>query len=215
MNLLTGDGVKQGGMDSGMFSKKFDRRIYLAVAVILFATSLGLSFGVYVLWPSRREAGYMPGQPLPFSHKLHAGDLKIECLYCHSQADQGPHATVPPISTCMKCHEHVQTRDTQGKLMPGIAILLDHWERSEPLRWNKVNDLADFVYFDHSRHVNADVTCQECHGAVETFEHMQRQYGLKMRWCLACHRQKAEKVRTGNDLDPTTRAPIHCTTCHR
>ena len=106
-----------------MFSKKFDRRVYIALATLLFALTVGASFGAFVLWPSRREAGYMPDQPIAYNHKIHAGDLKIECLYCHSEADRGPHATVPPLSTCMKCHEEVQTKDAEDSPWPAASYL--------------------------------------------------------------------------------------------
>ena len=82
-----------------MFTRKFDNRVYITVGVLVFSLVLGTSFGASVLWPSRREAGYSPPQPIPYSHKLHAGELKIECLYCHSQADKGPQATIPSVAT--------------------------------------------------------------------------------------------------------------------
>jgi len=204
-----------------LFTRKFERRVYIAAGVFLLSCAIGLAFGAYVLWPSNLETGYQPEQPLPFSHKLHAGEMKISCLYCHTEADRGPHATVPPLSICMKCHEQVQTKDEAGNLKPGLASLLDHWNRKEPITWQKVNDVADFVYFDHSRHVAAGVTCQECHGPVETMEHMRRANSLKMSWCLDCHRQPlSEKdsaavceraVREGR----SSRAPVNCNTCHR
>lgn len=198
-----------------MFSKRFERRVYLALGTLGFAAALGGSFGAYVLWPSRREAGYAPKQPIPYSHKLHAGELEIECLYCHSQADKGPHATVPDVAVCMKCHEQVQTKDENGELTPGMVTLLEHWREKKPLVWNKVHDLADFVYFDHSRHVLADVTCQECHGPVETMERMRREYGQKMSWCLDCHKQELSEDDPARKPGRSTRAPIDCSTCHR
>jgi hypothetical protein len=200
-----------------MFSKKFDRRVYIALATILFALTVGASFGAFILWPSRREAGYMPDQPIAYNHKIHAGDLKIECIYCHTEADRGPHATVPPISTCMKCHDVVQTKDAEGNLESETAKLLDYWKKQEPVRWNKVNDVADFVYFDHSRHMTeiADLTCQECHGPVETFVHMKRQYGLKMGWCLDCHKEPLAEDDPRRATGQKNRAAIHCSACHR
>jgi hypothetical protein len=204
-----------------MFTRKFERRVYVAAGVFLLSCVIGVSFGAYVLWPSHLEAGYEPEQPLPYSHLLHAGELQIQCVYCHTEAERGAHATVPPLSTCMKCHEQVQTRDESGNLKPGLAILLDHWKSREPIAWNKVNDLADFVYFDHSRHLAANLQCQECHGPVETMERVRRQYGMKMSWCLDCHRQPlSEKDPAGvweraSQQERTCRGPIHCSTCHR
>ncbi len=198
-----------------MFTKKFDNRVYLAIGVLLFSCTLGVSFGAYVLWPSNREAGYAPEQPIAYSHRLHAGELKIECLYCHTQADKGPRATIPPVSTCMKCHDQVQNKDDQGKLTPAMATLLDHWEKKKPIVWNKVNDLADFAYFDHSRHVNSSIECQECHGPIETMVRVRREYGLKMAWCLDCHKQTPSEGDAALRRGDPTRAPIHCSTCHR
>ncbi len=198
-----------------MFTKKFERRVYIAIGFFVFALVVGGAFGAYVLWPSNLEAGYEPEQPLPYSHKVHAGTLQIDCLYCHVEAETGPHATVPSVAVCMNCHLEVQTKDLQGQLKPGIAILLSHWEKKEPIVWNKVNDLADFAYFDHSRHMTAGLTCQKCHGPVETMEHVRRQYGLKMSWCLDCHKQVPPAGSAAEARGDATRASINCTACHR
>lgn len=198
-----------------MFTKKFERRVYIAVGVFVFSGALGVSFGAYILWPERRETGYQPAQPIAFSHKLHAGTLEIDCLYCHTGADSGAHALVPPVPTCMNCHTEVQPKGKDGQVKPEIAKLLQHVERSEPIRWNKVHDLADFAYFDHSRHIAADIACQKCHGPVETMEHVRREHGMKMSWCLDCHKQTPQTDRLIADPERSTRAPINCTTCHR
>ena len=198
-----------------MFTRKFERRVYIAAAVLLFSIGLGFSFGAYILWPSNREAGYQPSQPIAYSHKLHAGELGIECQYCHIRADESAHATVPSLAICMNCHQEVQTKDADGNLTAGMATLLDHWERQEPIAWNRVHDLADFAYFDHSRHLAADITCQECHGPVETYEHMRRQFGMKMSWCLDCHKEPLADDDQLRARGWTTRGPIHCTACHR
>jgi hypothetical protein len=198
-----------------MFTGKFTRRVHLALAVFLFSGALGVAFGALILWPSRREAGYEPAQPIEFSHRLHAGEMKIECLYCHSEAERSAQATVPSVATCMNCHQQVQTKDENGELTPATATLVEHWEKKRPIVWNKVHDLADFVYFDHSRHVAADVECQECHGPVETMERVRREFGQKMSWCLDCHNQAPPEDPPLYAQHWTTRAPIHCTTCHR
>ncbi len=176
---------------------------------------LGLSFGAYALWPSHLEAGYAPEQPLAFSHATHAGTLRIDCLYCHTLAEKGPHATVPPVSACMNCHAHVQPKDAQGRLKPDVARLLEIAKKKQPIPCVKVNDLADFAYFDHSRHMAGGVTCRECHGPVETMERVRRQFGLKMSWCLDCHRQAPPPGRPGAPDAPAQRASTACTTCHR
>jgi len=199
-----------------MFTRTFDRRVYLTLGVLVASGVIFVAFGVYANWPSNREAGYMPPQPMAYSHKTHAGTLKIDCLYCHTNATKGPNASVPPLSTCMNCHNEVQPKGKDGKLKPDIKLLLEHWKQGKPIRWNKVHVLADFVFFDHSRHMaDGTIRCQECHGPVETFEHMKRQYGLKMSWCLDCHKQEVKKKDLRGREVTTTRAPIHCSTCHR
>jgi menaquinone reductase, multiheme cytochrome c subunit len=197
-----------------MFTRQFDRKVHRALAALGLAVLLGIGYGYYVLWPSNMEAGYQPAQPVAFSHKLHAGDMKMECLYCHAQAEEQALATVPPLSVCMKCHLEVQPKDKAGQIKPDTRLLLDRWGRQEPILWQKVNDLADFVYFQHGRHVSSGIHCQECHGPVETMERVRRQYGLKMSWCLECHRQPPPKGSHAEEAQWSTRAPIECWTCH-
>lgn len=210
-----------------MFTKRFDRRIYVASGVMMFSVVLGVGFGAFALWPSRLEAGYCPAQPLPFSHEVHAGTLEIDCLYCHSNATRGAQATVPDLASCMNCHNEVQPKDEDGQLKPAIATLIAHWEEGRPVEWIKVNDVADFVYFDHSRHVNSDIDCSECHGPVETMDQVRREEGLKMAFCIDCHMEdpitEGPAGEAGMVAGPEfpahpglgTRATIHCTTCHR
>jgi len=195
-----------------MFTKKFDRRVYVAAGVVAFSLILGGAFGTYALWPANIETGYQPEQPMDFNHAIMAGDFKIECIYCHSQAEKGRYATLPPLSTCMKCHHEIKPKNARGELKPAMVQLLDLWERKEEVRWEKVNDLADFVYFDHSRHLAEEVKCEECHGKVETMARVYRAYSLKMAWCLECHMQEpTERTPKGQ----ATRGPIYCSACHR
>jgi hypothetical protein len=195
-----------------MFTKKFDRRIYITGAVVTFSLVLGLAFGTYTLWPANVEQGYQPVQPMDFNHAIMAGDFKIECIYCHSQAEKGRFATIPEMSTCMKCHTEIKPKNARGELKPAVVQMLQYWEEKKPVEWVKVNDLADFVYFDHSRHTMEEVQCEECHGKVETMERVYREYSLKMGWCLECHRQDpTERTPEGQ----ATRGPIYCSACHR
>jgi hypothetical protein len=114
----------------------------------------------------------------------------------------------------MKCHKEVQPKDSQGRVRATIQALLDHWEKKTPIEWVKVHDLADFAYFDHSRHLTkkAGLTCADCHGPVETMDRVERVHSLKMKWCLDCHRQAPPE---GAPPEQTTRAPTNCSTCHR
>ncbi len=202
-----------------MFTRKFERRIYIFLAVVALSVTWGFAFGVYALWPANVETGYEPDQPIAYSHRLHAGELQIDCQYCHSNVQTGAHADISSVANCMKCHTQVQTKGADGRIKPEIAKLLEHWETRTPIRWVFVHNLADFVYFDHSRHINADLDCQECHGQVELMERVQQVYPLTMGWCLECHRKapppgypdRPESYPQGRD----TWAPTHCYACHR
>ena len=140
-------------------------------------------------------------QPINFSHKIHAGDVGLDCLYCHVGADDGAVATIPAVETCMGCHKMV------GLGRPEIDKLAGYWERQEPIPWIKVNDLVDHARFDHHRHVAADVQCQTCHGPVETMDQVYLQQDLLMGFCVQCHKQNLNTPNTPTSLD--------CATCHR
>lgn len=147
------------------------------------------------------DAAFFPGtspeQPINFSHKIHAGDNQIPCMYCHIGARRSISAVVPSVNKCMNCHEVV------AKDRPQIREVKNYWANKEPIPWIKVHDLPDFVYFPHKRHVSAGVECQTCHGPVQTMERVTRVAPLKMGWCLNCH--KDQQVENGLD----------CWTCHK
>lgn len=141
------------------------------------------------------NSGFAPDQPIPFSHRLHAGDNKIPCLYCHANAEKGRHATVPSMNVCMNCHAVVATD------RPAIQQLKGAYDSGKVMEWVRVHDLPDYVYFNHRAHVAKGVECQTCHGAVENMERVEQMKTLKMGWCVECHRQK--EVST------------ECSTCHQ
>lgn len=141
------------------------------------------------------NVGYHPAQPINnFSHKLHAGDRKIPCEYCHSSARRSAVAGIPSSNTCMGCHRFVAT-DKES-----IKLITEKFEKNEPVEWVKVHDLPDFVRFTHKRHVAAGLTCQECHGKVEEMTTASQGAPLQMGWCVSCHEEK--------------NAPLQCQTCH-
>jgi len=156
---------------------------------------IGLVIGYYA------NAAFYPGttpeQPINFSHKIHAGEFEIPCMYCHTQARRSISAGVPSVNKCVGCHNEVATD------RPQIRKVINYFENKEPIPWIKVHDLPDFVYFPHKRHVQADVECQTCHGPVETMEKVSRMAPVKMGECLACH--KENEVEHGLD----------CWTCHK
>ena len=149
------------------------------------AVATGLLCGVLVRELSLVgvHQGYAPEQPVAFSHKLHAGEIRIPCLYCHFAATTSRHAGIPPAGVCMNCHGLLQ------KETADIAKLKEAVAQNRPIEWVKVHNLPDFVYFNHSQHVLAAVACQECHGPVESMVRVRQDRSLTMGWCLDCHRQ--------------------------
>ena len=149
------------------------------------------------------QKGYMPAQPIKYSHQLHAGTYKINCQYCHSGADKSKQATVPSASTCMNCHMHVTaSAKYDGKVSPEIQKIYDAvgWDANKkaydpsktqtPIKWVRVHNLPDHAYFNHAQHVKiGKVECQACHGPVETMQVVSQQRSLQMGWCINCHRE--------------------------
>jgi hypothetical protein len=137
------------------------------------------------------RSGYAPEQPIPFSHKLHAGDMGLDCQYCHTQPEKGRHATVPSLNVCMNCHSQVKRRVGASEDSVHLAKLREHFANNEPVRWIKVHDTPDYVYFSHRPHVKtAGISCQTCHGPVENMDKVTVSIPFNMGWCLDCHRQK-------------------------
>jgi hypothetical protein len=146
------------------------------------------------------DEGYSPAQPLAFSHRIHAGEARVPCLYCHSAATTSRHAGIPPANVCMNCHTLLtrQTRELQ-KLREAV-------QQQRPMQWIKVHNLPDFVHFNHSRHVaGGGVTCQQCHGDVAEMDQMRQAAPLTMGWCLDCHSARGVTTTTGN---------TDCARCH-
>ena len=144
-----------------------------------------------------------PAQPIPFSHKHHAGDDGIDCRYCHSSVEKSAFAGLPSAQVCLTCHSQLYSDAAM------LAPLRESARTGKPLAWVRVHDLPDFVYFDHSIHLAKGVGCVACHGRVERMPRIERVASLEMQWCLECHRREA---RTRN-LDE--RRMTDCSTCHR
>src|SRR3954463_1581620 len=150
-----------------------------AVAICAALVILG---GVAYVFPSASNEGYAPDQPIPFSHKLHAGTNKIPCAYCHSGVEKSRHATIPSLNVCMNCHSVVKTDS------PYIKQVTQAYKEGKPIEWIRVHELPDYVYFPHKRHVARGVTCETCHGDVKTMERVEQHGALTMGWCMECHR---------------------------
>jgi Cytochrome c7 and related cytochrome c len=183
------------------------------------------------------QQGYEPEQPIAFSHRQHAGELQISCLYCHFGAETSPHAGIPPASVCMTCHRFVTA--SQKAMLPEIleahkakrpprpivspelqklydALALDSKlepdpsKQPTPIAWVKVHNLPAFTCFDHRSHVYAGLTCQRCHGPVETMDRVRQVEDLSMGWCVNCHRESGRTGVSGKPVQPST----DCATCH-
>lgn len=212
--------------------------------LVTIVLGIALAFSLLTLVPRAltwrlpgNNEGYEPTQPIAFSHRLHAGDLQVSCLYCHSGATRSRYAGIPSASVCMNCHRFVtasyaavraedelaqkQNRKPRAVVSPELQKLYDalalgpHLERdparrTRPIVWTKVHNVPDFVYFDHRAHVTAGVTCQQCHGSVETMERMRQTETLEMGWCVNCHRQANQAGVAGRPVH----ASLDCITCH-
>jgi len=168
------------------------KKIILGITVVVVLSAVGFVLNFW--WNLGNGVGYSPAQPIPFSHKIHAGDNRIPCLYCHVNADKGQHASVPSMNVCMNCHSVVKVDS------PYIQKLRDMYEKGQPMEWIKVHDQPDFVYFNHRPHIAKGIACESCHGDVKDMSRITQVKPLNMGFCLDCHRQKG--------------APTSCYTCH-
>ena len=187
-------------------------------------------FVAYGFSPKTLEVGYQPEQPVPFSHALHAGELGMDCRYCHTSVEKAAHASVPPTQTCMNCHSQVRPES------PKLAKVKESYATGLPVEWTRIHKLPDFAYFDHSAHVNRGVGCVSCHGRIDTMEVVYQKSPLSMGWCLDCHRNPDINLRPidqitnlsfdyATDLTEAQRLEIKnkyhiapsedCSTCHR
>jgi hypothetical protein len=178
-----------------------------------------------------RQEGYSPDQPVWFSHKVHSGQNKIDCLYCHSTATESKSAGIPGTHVCMNCHNVVKTGKVTGT--GEIAKVIDSWNSGKPIEWVRVHNLPDHVFFSHAQHVNAGKRqCQECHGPVEEMDRVVQVGNLSMGWCIHCHRNTTvqfsensfykEYIRFHDEIKAGKRSSVtvddiggnNCQTCH-
>jgi mono/diheme cytochrome c family protein len=162
---------------------------FVATVVVLLLVVGGANAAYDFVWSVGLHQGYTPVQPIAYSHKLHAGELQIDCKYCHVGVEKGKSATFPSANICMNCHNLVEEGPKYGKAE--IAKIREAYEKGKPIEWVRIHNLPDFVYFSHAQHVKvAGLECQECHGPVEEMEDMYQYSRLSMGWCVNCHRQK-------------------------
>ncbi len=152
-----------------------------------------LCFVVFVFWywlsPKHTDVGYSPKQPIPYSHRLHAGQMGIDCRYCHSQIERTGVANIPATEVCMNCHKMVKTNS------PYIKKIKESYDSGKPIPWVRVHLLPDYVYFNHARHLKSGISCVSCHGRVDQMDVVHQVQPLSMGWCLECHRHPERALR--------------------
>jgi hypothetical protein len=176
----------------------------------LIVIALGVTLDSLQRSPWVTRQGQRPDQPVPFSHKHHVQGLGLQCQYCHVTVEKSSYAGIPPTKTCINCHAQIWTN----------AVLLEpvrkSWATNESIVWTKVHDLPDYVYFNHSIHVNKGLGCSSCHGRVDLMPLMYQQNTLQMEWCLNCHRDPAKNLRPVNQVynmaweGPSSEKPVWC-----
>jgi hypothetical protein len=154
---------------------------------------LGIAGLYYYAPPEYTRVGYAPKQPVAFSHEQHAGRLGMSCLYCHGNAEKSAHAGIPSTQICMNCHQAIKPDS------PLLKEVRASWSSGKPIRWVRVHETPDYVYFNHSVHVKRGVGCVSCHGAVNEMPVIVHEKPLSMGWCLDCHREPERYLRPAED----------------
>jgi hypothetical protein len=203
------------------------------LTIILFAIAvIAAGFFLYVLVrsPYLTRVNIVQDQPIPFSHKHHVDGLGIDCRFCHASVENSSFAGMPSTETCMKCHSVIWSDS------PMLEPVRESFRTGKPLAWNRVHNLADHVFFDHSIHVRQGISCVRCHGRVDKMPLVWKSESMQMAWCLSCHRQPEKFIRPREQVFNMEWAPgpgfngearkqlaeayrvesmIHCNACHR
>jgi Cytochrome c7 and related cytochrome c len=173
------------------------------VVAALFWAAAQIQRSPYVTY-----AGVVRPQPAPFSHQHHVAGLGIDCRYCHTSVENSRFAGIPPTKTCINCHSQIWIK------APMLDPVRESLRTDKSLVWTRVNDLPDFVYFDHSIHINKGVGCNTCHGPVDRMPLMYNYASLQMEWCLNCHRAPEKNLRPRDQVfnmryqPPSTDSPV-------
>lgn len=177
-----------------IFPKKANKLPALSLTGAFFGGVILVAFVWYYFSPEFTDVGYQPIQPVDFSHRLHAGQLGMDCRYCHNWVEVSEHSNVPPTQTCMNCHSQIRTDS------PELYRVRESWATGEPIEWVNVHHLPDFAQFSHAMHVNNGVGCETCHGQIDQMEVVYQHEPLSMGWCLECHRQPELYLRPNSEI---------------
>ena len=178
-----------------IFTASADTWLRAAAVGVAVASIGGVLYGAGLVNSTYvTRAGAPVDQPVPFSHKHHVGELGLDCRYCHTSVESSANAGFPPTSTCMTCHSQVWTG------APMLAEVRASLADDKPLVWNRVSQVPDYVFFNHSIHVSRSVPCVACHGRVDRMAMMARAHPFQMRFCLDCHRDPAPRLRPPDQI---------------
>lgn len=183
-----------------------DYLLRIRLPILVFVAIVSFAVTYYVARAERDGIGYTPEQPINFSHKLHAGEMKIDCQYCHTGVEKERFATVPAASTCMNCHSLARTD------RPEIKKLIQYYESGTPIPWKRIHRVPEYAYFNHSVHVGKGIDCASCHGDVRNMEKIGQVNSFTMGACLDCHRNPEVKVPYVANIK---KGPEYCWACHR
>ncbi len=168
-------------------------RVTIVVGIVAAVGSVPAAWGIYhSSWFT--EVGRPVEQPVPFSHEHHVNQVGIDCRYCHTSVETSDFAGIPPIKTCMTCHSQLWDES------PMLEPIRESWRTGVPVQWNRVNEVPDFVFFNHSIHVTKGIGCDECHGRVDLMPLTSKEQTLRMRWCLECHTHPERYVRPRSEV---------------
>lgn len=191
------------------FFPKWSNWIALKLVIILGAIGTFLVLGIwYYFTPKYTRVGYMPDQPVPFSHVIHVEQLGMDCRYCHSFVEVASHSNVPTTATCIGCHG-------EGKIKydsPKLAAVRESWATGQPVEWVRIHQVPDYSYFNHAVHVNRGVSCYSCHGDVSAMQVVYQHEPQSMAWCLDCHRAPENYLRPPSEIYNMKWQPVAGTT---
>lgn len=211
------------------FPRWFNKLPLIAAVAGLVAPVVAIAGIWYYGSPKFTDVGYRPEQPVPYSHKLHVGDMGLDCRYCHASVEISSVANVPPTQACMNCHKLVK-RDSEK-----LAPIRTSASTGQPMRWVRVHKLPDYAYFTHRAHVAAGIGCVTCHGRIDQMDVVAQAQPLSMSWCLDCHRDPAPYRRPVTEVtnmkwtppkdgallaakltsEHPVHPPVNCSGCHR
>ncbi|RFZ83238.1 cytochrome C [Mucilaginibacter terrenus] len=207
------------------------------VFFIVLCGVIGLgSWSWVTMWNTNVHQGYQPVQPIKYSHKLHAGIMKIECQYCHTGAFKSKNAAIPSLNVCMNCHKVVKTESPEiHKIYDALGYNPETQKydstKARPIQWVRIHNLPDLAYFNHSQHVKVGaIKCQTCHGQVQNMQEVYQYSPLTMKWCIQCHKRTEinskgsayydkilaahDKIKKGEKVTPAMLGGLECAKCH-